>query len=109
MSQLWRRGPFLGQLKELDLLWSTSPAVGVAVMTNCGGFRRVVTLAEELYDVTDQRNPWSSVYADVGVVTAICRRRDVRVRAATLLRHGPHSRRQPGIRLRAWTVASFDV
>jgi CubicO group peptidase (beta-lactamase class C family) len=33
------------------LLWSTSPPVGVAVMTNCGGFRRVVTLAEDLYVV----------------------------------------------------------
>jgi CubicO group peptidase (beta-lactamase class C family) len=37
------------------LLWSTSPAVGVAVMTNCGGFRRVVTLAEELYDTAAPR------------------------------------------------------
>lgn len=31
------------------LLWSTTPPVGVVVMTNCGGFRRVVTLAEALY------------------------------------------------------------
>jgi CubicO group peptidase (beta-lactamase class C family) len=31
------------------VLWSTEPAVGVAVLTNCGGFRRVVSLAEALH------------------------------------------------------------
>lgn len=32
------------------LLWSTSPQVGVAVLTNCGGFMSVVTLSEQLYE-----------------------------------------------------------
>jgi CubicO group peptidase (beta-lactamase class C family) len=31
------------------LIWSTEPAVGVAVLTNCGGFMRVVELAEALH------------------------------------------------------------
>jgi len=33
------------------VLWSTEPAIGVAVLTNCGGFRRVVSLAEALHDL----------------------------------------------------------
>jgi CubicO group peptidase (beta-lactamase class C family) len=32
------------------LLWSTQPAVGVAVVTNCGGFLPVIELAEALHD-----------------------------------------------------------
>jgi hypothetical protein len=32
------------------LIWSTSPPVGVALLTNCGGFMRVVDLAAALHD-----------------------------------------------------------
>lgn len=31
------------------IVWSTTPAVGVAVLTNCGGFMRVVELADALH------------------------------------------------------------
>jgi len=32
------------------VMWSRSPAVGVAVLTSCGSFMAVVELAEELHD-----------------------------------------------------------
>jgi D-alanyl-D-alanine-carboxypeptidase/D-alanyl-D-alanine-endopeptidase len=32
------------------VLWSRAPSVGVAVLTGCGGFMRVVSLAEALYE-----------------------------------------------------------
>jgi hypothetical protein len=31
------------------VVWSTAPAVGVAVLTNCGGFMRAVALADALH------------------------------------------------------------
>lgn len=31
------------------VMWSTEPAVGVAVLTNCGGFMRVIEVAEALH------------------------------------------------------------
>jgi hypothetical protein len=37
------------------LVWSTVPPVGVAVLTNCGGFSRVAELALALHE--DARRP----------------------------------------------------
>ncbi len=35
------------------LIWSTTPPVGVALLTNCGGFMRVVDLAVALHDAAE--------------------------------------------------------
>ncbi|MBN1770342.1 MAG: beta-lactamase family protein [Deltaproteobacteria bacterium] len=39
------------------VLWSTGPPVGVAVLTNCGGFMAVVGLAESLHEASRAGTP----------------------------------------------------